>query len=101
MEGVTSKKIKFSDDGTIYESAKIEGIPQLTTHMKENLIKIMPWCNKWHMPINQKKTKCMLYSKDPVNTKINLSLDIKKSDSSFQTLDIAIRKMLPLPTLIR
>ena len=88
MEEVTCKKIKFSDDGTIYESANIEEIPQLTTHMKENLIKIMSWCNKWHMPINLEKTKCMLFSKDPVNTKINLSLNIQKSDSSIQTLDI-------------
>ena len=40
------------------------------------------------MPINLEKTKCMLFSKDPVNTKINLSLNIKKLDSSFQKLDI-------------
>ena len=41
MEEVTCKKIKFSDNETIYETANIEEIPQLTTHMRENLIKIM------------------------------------------------------------
>ena len=33
--------------------------------MKEDLYKVMTWCNEWQMPINLEKTKCMLFSKDP------------------------------------
>ena len=88
MEDITCSKIKFSDDGTLYKSANIEDIPQLSMQMKEDLYKVMTWCNKWHMPINLEKTKCMLFSKDPENIKVNISLSIPKSDGTLQTISI-------------
>ena len=88
MKDTTCNRIKFSDDGSLYKSAKIEDIPQLSIQMKEDLYKVMTWCNKWHMPINLEKTKCMLFSKDHENTKINISFSIPKSDGTLQEIDI-------------
>ena len=67
MKEIKSKKIKFSDDGTLYDSAKPEKTTELCIQMSNDITTIMKWTNKWRMPINLGKTKCMLFSKNGKN----------------------------------
>ena len=88
MDDIKSKKVKYSDDGTIYDSCPPELLQHLAITMSEDLSKVMKWSNKWRMPMNLMKTNAMLFCKNNNNYNFDISINFDKQNGTTETIKI-------------
>lgn len=59
---VRNQKVKFADDGTIWRTGN--NVPQIIESLKEDLLEVMQWSNKWRMKISLPKTEFCIFTMD-------------------------------------
>ena len=75
-ESVTSQKVKFADDGTIWRSGHdLEGLAE---ELQDDLTEISQWVRKWRMKVNIDKTEYCIFSRD--QTVLNRTCEIKMTN---------------------
>ena len=75
---VQGKKVKFADDGTIWQTGSdVKGIAEA---MEEDLANIKEWTKRWRMKLNAEKTEFCLFSR---KTDEDLSNVVIKMDGKF------------------
>ena len=75
-ESVTSQKVKFADDGTIWRSGHdLEGLAE---ELQDDLTEISQWVRKWRMKVNIDKREYCIFSRD--QTVLNRTCEIKMTN---------------------
>ena len=55
MANISSRKIKYSDDGNAYLTGKVENLNEMARILSNDLQNIINWCHKWRMPVSYPK----------------------------------------------
>ncbi len=76
FEQISSNRVKFADDSTIWRTGSDLG--SMLTNIQDDLDKILVWTKKWRMKINAEKTEVCCFTKDSnvLTTAQNINLTI-------------------------
>ena len=81
---VEGKKVKFADDGTIWQTGPDAKL--LVEALERDLVKITEWTKKWRMKLNIEKTEFCLFNRKMDNEVSSITIkmdgkDVKRTDS--------------------
>ena len=81
---VQGKKVKFADDGTIWQTGS--DVKGLAEALEVDLTKVKEWTKRWRMKLNVEKTEFCLFSRktDEDLSNVNIKMDgkfIKRTES--------------------
>ena len=81
---VEGKKVKFADDGTIWQTGPDAKL--LVEALERDLVKITDWTKKWRMKLNIEKTEFCLFNRKMDNEISSITIkmdgkDVKRTDS--------------------
>ena len=81
---VKGKKVKFADDGTIWQTGSDAKL--LAEALEMDLVEIREWTKKWRMKLNLEKTEFCIFSRKTDEEMSNVTVkmdgkDIKRTDS--------------------
>ena len=80
FEKVSSKKVKFADDGTVWRSG--HDIQRMVRGMEVDLEEIRIWVKKWRMKLNILKTEYCIFSKE--QSMLDLDIEIKIDNTNLK-----------------